>query len=228
MIRSRDVFVWLGGALFVFALACCAYAYAFVWGRAVPFTPAAMPVDAALFSAFALHHSLFARESIKARMSHVVADSLLRSVYVWVASMLLIAVCLAWRPVGGEVYRHTGVLAGAHAAIQILGAALIVRSVRAIDALELAGIRQPSEVPAASLQTTGPYGWVRHPLYSGWLLLTFAPAHLTGDRLCFSAIAALYLLIAMPFEERALAKSFGTTYTQYRRHVRYRLVPYVY
>jgi len=92
--------------------------------------------------------------------------------------------------------------------------------------LELAGIRR--HAAAESLQIVGPYRWVRHPLYSGWLLLTFGPAHMTGDRLLFAGISTLYLLIAMPFEERSLRKSFGAAYGEYARRVRYRIVPYVY
>jgi protein-S-isoprenylcysteine O-methyltransferase Ste14 len=69
---------------------------------------------------------------------------------------------------------------------------------------------------------------VRHPIYSGWLLLTFGAAHMTGDRLFFAGISTFYLLVAMPFEERSLVTSFGPEYEAYRRQVRYRLVPYVY
>src|SRR5438034_682386 len=58
---GRGLFVWLGGAMFVGALAYCAYSYTFPWGRTLPFTPRAIAADAALFTVFALHHSLFAR-----------------------------------------------------------------------------------------------------------------------------------------------------------------------
>jgi len=227
MISSRVAFVWAGGAVFVSALAYCAYSYAFEWGRVMPFALSAVGVDTILFSVFALHHSVFARESLKHRIAHVIDASLLRSVYVWLASALLILTCAAWQPIGGEVYRHVGVLAVLHAVLQLAGLAFIVQSVRAIDALDLAGIREPTNVQE-SLQTSGPYRWVRHPVYSGWLLMTFGAAHMTGDRLFFAGIAAAYLLIAMPFEERSLLKSFGKGYAEYRRVVRYRLVPYVY
>ena len=78
------------------------------------------------------------------------------------------------------------------------------------------------------MQIVGPYRWVRHPVYSGWVLLTFGAAHMTGDRLAFAAISTFYLLIAMPFEERSLRMSFGAAYDEYRRRVRYRIAPYVY
>src|SRR6185437_6865372 len=98
--------VWPGGALFVGALSYCAYSYAFTWSHGGPFSPTNALVDAALFSVFALHHSLFARDRVKHLMSSIVPAPLLRSSYVWLASLLLIAVCALWQPAGGTLYRH--------------------------------------------------------------------------------------------------------------------------
>ena len=98
-------FVWLGGALFVSALLLCAWWYLFVSGQPQRFGGApALVADAALFGTFALHHSIFARDAVKRRLGSIPPD-LHRSVYVYVASLLLIAVCVAWRPIGGEVFR---------------------------------------------------------------------------------------------------------------------------
>jgi protein-S-isoprenylcysteine O-methyltransferase Ste14 len=222
----RGLFVWFGGAIFVSALAYCAYTYGFAWGRTLPFNPASLALNGLLFSVFALHHSVFARDAVKQRMARAIAETLLRSVYVWFASVLLILVCAAWQPIGGDVYHHTGTLAALHGLLQFSGAAIIFQTVRLIDPLDLAGIRLHAS--AESLQIVGPYRWVRHPIYSGWLLLTFGAAHMTGDRLFFAGISTLYLLLAMPWEERALVTSFGKQYETYRGRVRYRLVPYVY
>jgi protein-S-isoprenylcysteine O-methyltransferase Ste14 len=238
MTRRRDdpptalerVFQWLGGALFVGALACCGYSYVKVWSSApagaLEFNGRAIAIDAILFSLFAAHHSVFAREPVKHWLTRSVPERLLRSVYVWIASTLLIVVCLAWQPIGGELYNVRGWRAVLHAAIQLAGIAVIAGAVRTIDALELAGIRPHST--RQSLQITGPYGWVRHPLYFGWLLTTFGAAHMTGDRLIFAVISAFYLVIAVPFEERSLIASFGRDYIEYQRQVRWRMLPYVY
>ena len=226
MTTFRSAFAWMGGALFVGALAFWGYSYGVTWGHAAPFGAAAAAVDALLFSVFALHHSLFARDWSKRWLSNVVPEPMLRSVYVWLASTLLIAVCLAWQPVGGNLYRHAGVFGVVHGGVQLAGVLIVAQAVRAIDALELAGIRRHSGSDA--LQVFGPYRWVRHPLYSGWLLMTFGAAHITGDRLVFAGISTFYLLIAMPIEERSLRKSFGAAYADYARKVRYRIVPYVY
>ena len=79
-----------------------------------------------------------------------------------------------------------------------------------------------------TLQITGPYRFVRHPLYLGWILIVFAPANMTGDRFTFAVISSAYLLVAIPWEERSLEATFGDAYAHYRQQVRSRVIPYVY
>lgn len=224
---AARVFVWIGGALFAVSLAFCAWTYASVFGRSLP--PAGgVPVagDAALITVFALHHSLFARDGVKAMLARMVPAALLRSLYVWIASLLLIVVCAAWRPVGGVVYAVTGSGGVACALAQLLGLLIIARGVARIDPLELAGIR-PARA-AERLQVTGPFRWVRHPLYLGWVLMVFGAALMTGDRLAFAAVTSAYLVAAIPWEERSLRRSFGDDYVRYMRDVRWRMIPFIY
>jgi methanethiol S-methyltransferase len=221
------IFAWSGGALFVIALAWCAWWYidrlgASSSGGGSP----ALVADAGLLTLFALHHSVFARTAVKTRIMRLVPSSLERSVYVWIASLLLILVCVWWRHIGGTLYDSGGWRAALHAAVQLSGVWLIAQSVAGIDPLELAGIRAPAI--RGGLQTAGPYGWVRHPLYLGWVLAVFGAAHMTADRLAFAAITTFYLLVAVAWEERSLVDSFGDEYRRYQRRVRWRIVPYVF
>ena len=78
------------------------------------------------------------------------------------------------------------------------------------------------------LVTTGLYGFVRHPLYFSWMLLVFAAPYMTMTRLTFAVLSTSYLAIAIPFEERALIRVFGTQYREYQRRVRWRMLPGVY
>ena len=217
--------VWLGGALFVVALAWCAWWYVFTAGESRPYTgEAAIAADTALFAVFALHHSLFARDAAK-RWLNRVPQKLRRSLYVYVASALLIAVCALWQPIGGDLY-DAGGTAVLHIAVQIAGVWMIATAVSKIDPLELAGIRAARA--AEPLQTSGPYRWVRHPLYLGWVLVVFATPHLTGDRLAFATLSTAYLMIAVPWEERSLVGAFGDDYIRYQREVRWRMIPFIY
>jgi protein-S-isoprenylcysteine O-methyltransferase Ste14 len=220
-------FVWIGGALFVMSLGCCIWLYGFVLGRPSPFVGwAPIAVDAGLLATFALHHSLFARDVVKAWTRRAVPAALLRSTYVWIASLLLTIVCLGWKTIGGEIYTTTGLLAIALFACQAIGLWLTARGVARIDPLELAGIRSAAQ--SQGLQVTGPYRWVRHPLYLGWALMVFGAPHMTGDRLAFAIITTGYLVAAIPWEERSLRQSFGEGYDRYAANVRWRMIPFIY
>jgi protein-S-isoprenylcysteine O-methyltransferase Ste14 len=221
-------FVWIGGALFVIALAWCAWWYLFEAGRSAPYAGVrAIVLDAGLFSVFALHHSVFARETAKRWLDRIPPE-LSRSVYVYTASLLLIVVCVAWQPIGGDVYRAGGMLELGFVVLQLTGLLLIVRAVSRIDPLELAGIRAANANANDALQTSGPYRWVRHPLYFGWVLAVFATPHLTGDRLGFATVSTAYLMLAVGWEERSLVRVFGDEYLAYQRAVRWRIIPFIY
>jgi protein-S-isoprenylcysteine O-methyltransferase Ste14 len=224
---AERAFVWTGGAIFVGSLAFCAWWFLVALGRSAPASGAQPLVfDALLFSAFAAHHSVFAREGVKRWIAATIPAELVRSVYVWIASALLVAVCAFWRPIGGELYAVHSVRALLHAAVQLGGVVLIARAVATIDPLELAGIRASSDT--AALQIGGPYRWVRHPLYLGWIMATLGAGHMTGDRFAFAIITAIYLFVAVPLEERSLVRSFGEDYARYQRRVRWRIVPFIY
>jgi methanethiol S-methyltransferase len=220
-------FVWIGGALFVASLGVCAWSYVFVLGRPAPLAGwEPVSIDAGLITMFALHHSLFARARVKDWLARTVSVGVVRSIYVWIASLLLMLVSLGWRPIGGEVYSATGLLAVALAGVQLGGLWIAARSVARIDPLELAGIRPPARTQG--LQATGPYRWVRHPLYLGWALMAFGAAHMTGDRLAFATTTTAYLIVAIPWEERSLRQSVGEDYVRYVRDVKWRMIPFIY
>jgi methanethiol S-methyltransferase len=221
-------FVWAGGTLFVASLALTAWSYTMWLGVDRPPTGwTSIVINGLLVTLFALHHSAFAREPIKNRLATLIPTRLLRSVYVWVASSLLVFVNWFWQPVGGSLYRVTGWPAWIFATVQIAGIWMIARSARAIDPLELAGIRNP-KMTDVELQTRGVYGLVRHPLYFGWALGVFGAAHMTGDRLAFGVLTTSYLVIAIPWEERSLEREFGQSYRLYKQAVRWKMLPYLY
>ena len=219
-------FAWLGGGVFVASLAYCTWWYLFPLGVERPWTGVG-PIawDAALLALFALHHSVFARDPVKQRLAPLLGDQL-RSVYVWVASLLLFAVCGGWQHVGGTLRDHHGLLAAIDIVVQLLGIRLIARSVATIDPLALAGIRPLP--PAEMLQVTGPYRFVRHPLYLGWIVAVFGAPHMTGDRLTFAVLTSAYLIVAIPWEERSLRTAFGEDYIRYADQVRWRVIPFIY
>jgi hypothetical protein len=216
----------LGLVVFMASLALLAWWWTVVAGRgdAAGGISAAV-IDACLFSAFALHHSVLARPWAKRWVQRVLPGDLVRTSYVWIGSLLLIAMCAFWRPVGGVVYHAGGVPAVLLRTMQLLGAVVGGLAVRRISVRELAGLAPPGSVD--ELEYGGPYRLVRHPLYLGWVLVVFGASHMTGDRLLFAVVSTVYLLIAMPLEEAGLQRQFGDRYLAYRSTVRWRLIPYI-
>jgi protein-S-isoprenylcysteine O-methyltransferase Ste14 len=90
--------------------------------------------------------------------------------------------------------------------------------------------------PAVRLQTersqvvvsSGPYRWVRHPMYAGFVLFTLATSLLLGSRtgLVGSALLSALVAVRAVLEERVLRAELEG-YDDYARRVRYRLVPYL-
>jgi methanethiol S-methyltransferase len=219
---------WLGGGLFVASLAWFVWNFFVRFDRVPPDGPLGPPllVDLVLFTAFALHHSVLARTGAKRWLTRHVPPHLERSLYVWVASLLFIAVCALWQDVPGALYRHAGPSAIPHWMAVAAGVWLTARSAAIIDPLELAGIRHAGGTAAPRrFRVVGPFHWVRHPIYLGWVLVVFGVPHMTATRLAFAVISSAYLVVAIPFEERSLVEMFGDEYERYQQAVRWRLVP---
>jgi protein-S-isoprenylcysteine O-methyltransferase Ste14 len=80
------------------------------------------------------------------------------------------------------------------------------------------------------LITYGPYAYVRHPFYSGFLSVA------VGLTLAFSIYETRLLLVFtlavivvyVPKEEEALVRRYKKRYLDYMEKVRYRLIPGVY
>jgi len=226
--RATRVIVWLGGAAFLVSLAVTLGTfYLGMWPAPAGSTVLRpIAIDVLLFAGFALHHSVFARSGIKRWLTARVPPHLERSLYVWVASLLLLAVIAAWQPLPGRAYQHEGWAAIPHWAIVVAGVWLTARATGVIDGLQLAGIRQGlGTVTRDRFHIAGPYRAMRHPIYLGWMLMVFGVADMTCTRFAFAAISSAYLIVAIPFEERSLIEIFGPAYVEYQRLVRWRILP---
>jgi hypothetical protein len=229
----------VGLAAFGASLLAGAWFYVIVLGRAPATGPAwAIPADIALFTGFAAHHSVMARTGAKAWLTRLVPVHLERSVYVWTASLLFVAVCWLWLPIPGVAWRVEGLARLAVHSVQAVGLAITLASARLLDVFDLGGVRQVlaarrgsvvrPHVAEGTITRRGPFGWVRHPIYLGWLLMTLPAPTMTAGRLVFALVSSLYLLVAIPWEERSLAAEHGQAYRDYQRLVPWRVVPWVY
>jgi protein-S-isoprenylcysteine O-methyltransferase Ste14 len=74
----------------------------------------------------------------------------------------------------------------------------------------------------------GPYRYVRHPIYSGFLLMALGTAilHARGSELLFCGLLLLGFWFKLRAEEALLTRHFPEAYPQYRRRVK-ALIPHV-
>jgi protein-S-isoprenylcysteine O-methyltransferase Ste14 len=77
------------------------------------------------------------------------------------------------------------------------------------------------------LVTTGPYGRIRHPIYTG-IILGMAGTAIAVSTYWLIAVAILgaFFLVSAVVEERAMAKLFPAAYPPYKRATKM-LIPYV-
>lgn len=74
----------------------------------------------------------------------------------------------------------------------------------------------------------GPYSLVRHPIYSGLLLLFCGHALIVGDYRAILAVVIVFVSfwLKLKKEEVVLTKAFGTHYSQYRQKPK-ALIPFI-
>ena len=72
-----------------------------------------------------------------------------------------------------------------------------------------------------NLATTGPYAWIRHPLYLGSALILFGCCELMHGPLFALALVPLVVVYSLSIrqEERAMARQYGNQWLEYCRRV---------
>jgi hypothetical protein len=63
------------------------------------------------------------------------------------------------------------------------------------------------------------YRMVRHPLYVGWMTAFWATPTMSAGHLMFAGVLTIYMLVAIPIEEKDLGDLYGEEYQEYRRRV---------
>jgi protein-S-isoprenylcysteine O-methyltransferase Ste14 len=186
----------------------------------------ALIVDLGLLAIFAIQHSVMARPRFKQWWTQIVPQPVERSTYVLFSSVALFAVFALWQPLGGAIWNLEST--GGRIAVYTLFAAgwlIVLMATFLINHFDLFGLRQVwlyfRGRPYTSLRfaTPGPYRWVRHPLYIGWMTVFWATPTMTAGHLAFALLLTVYMVAAARIEERDLVAHFGSRYEEYRRKV---------
>ena len=131
----------------------------------------------------------------------------------------IVAFVVAW-PDGGSSWRSV-----LGAVLFLAGVAVVFLAARALGS-SLTPFPRP--VRSGRLVDDGPYAIVRHPVYSGGLLVFGGiPLALSPWALVGTGLLGVTWALKSRVEERFLRDRYPT-YAAYSERVRYRLVPYVY
>lgn len=224
----------VGIVSYMLFLAAALYGLSFTLGGLLP-TPISMPhaptalallVDVGFIVIFGVQHSAMARSGWKKRWTRIIPPVLERSLYVLIASCILLAMFWCWQPISGVIWQINGPSIRAIVyGVCLAGWVIVVWSTFQIDHFELFGLRQVSQSlrnqpqRAPAFQRPFLYRIVRHPMMDGFLLAFWATPTMTVDQLVFTVGMTIYIVVGVAFEERALRRQFGTTYEKYQTEV---------
>jgi methanethiol S-methyltransferase len=194
-------------------------------GTAVPILEA-LVVNVFLLLLFAVQHSVMARPQFKQWWTRYVPKSVERSTYVLCASLVLLLLFWQWRPMPAVVWQ----VADPHVAMAVtllsfVGWLIVLTSTFLINHFELFGLHQVANnlsgrpMPAPRFVAPLFYGFVRHPIYLGFIIAFWAAPTMTIGHLLFAAVTTAYIVGAIQLEERELITMFGDEYRRYRGRV---------
>lgn len=176
---------------------------------------------------YAVIHSLLATLKVKARAHQIfgpATDRWYRLAYniFAVISFLPILALLAYFP-DRRLYAIPSPWMFLTMLGQLIGVLIIVLGIWQADAWFFIGIRQILPLSAQEkepqLIVTGLYRWMRHPLYTGGLIVLWLIPVMTINTLTLTIMLSIYLIVGAKFEERRLLVEFGNAYAEYQQKV---------
>lgn len=186
----------------------------------------ALAVNALLLTLFAVQHSVMARQGFKRWWTRIVPQSIERSTFVLVSSLVLLLVYWQWRPLPATVWSiENTAIARVIWAFFWIGWMTVLFSTYMIDHFDLFGLRQVylnlkgQAYRPLGFSTRGLYRFVRHPIMLGFIVAFWAAPHMTVGRLVFAIATTGYILVALQLEERDLVAFHGRAYEAYKQRV---------
>ncbi len=181
-------------------------------------------IDVGLVFLFAVQHTIMARPWFKERWKQLLPESIERSTYVLLSSLILIVLYWLWQPIPGVLWAAENPIAVyVIYGVQALGWVVLLLSSFLINHFELFGLQQvyhhwrgkQHQSPQFRLPLL--YRLVRHPLMLGFLIIFWSMPTMTYSRLVFSVSFTIYIFVGIHFEERDLVSNFGADYESYQR-----------
>lgn len=185
-------------------------------------------VNTGLLMLFVIQHTVMARPGFKRWWTRIVPAAIERSIFVALASAILMLLFWQWRAMPGVIWDVSQVpaLRWGLLGLSMAGWAIVFASSFMVSHFDLFGLRQVwlrlTDRPYrhVNFRLVGFYKLVRHPLMVGFLVAFWSTPKMTSGHMFFAAMTTLYILFGTWIEERDLVAAFGDAYREYQRKVR--------
>ena len=174
---------------------------------------------------FFLQHSSMIRKPFRRRLAEIVPYHYHGAFYTIASAAVLILLVVCWQDSGQILYSLDGIVRWIARGVFFASLLGMYWGMRVLHSFDVFGVRtaldriRSPQVKSAALVITGPYRWVRHPMYFFTLILIWSAPDITVDRLFFNVLFSTWIVVGTVLEERDLVADFGEVYRDYQRKV---------
>jgi len=174
------------------------------------------------FFAFAFIHSLLATDFIKKKVEKELKDKFrfYRIIYNILTFITAAPAFIVWITSTSStplLYSVPGWLFPFLILLRLLAIGLVTYAAFQTDMLEFAGLKAGKT--EGKLMKDKAYGIVRHPFYTGGVVLMFTKAEMTQLDFTAAALVSIYFITGAYIEEKRLVSAFGDAYVKYQQRV---------
>lgn len=176
------------------------------------------------FLVFALIHSVLATDHVKNKVEKYTGDwfRFYRLLYNFLSVITFAPVLILWIENTSSsplFYIIPGVLYPVFVLVRLLAAGMIAYAAYQTDFFDFIGIRHIHGKTGNKLITKGAYRLVRHPLYTGTIILLFTKMEMSFLDITAVFLISAYMVIGAFIEEKRLRSVFGDEYREYQERV---------
>jgi protein-S-isoprenylcysteine O-methyltransferase Ste14 len=173
-------------------------------------------------------HSFMASEAVKQQTGKItgLSNRAYRIIYnLFNFAALAFLLLYLYRIPSAVFYQTTTFFIAIGTLVSLGGSIIMFLSVKNYDLNAFFGFREETMMP---LQIRGLNKYVRHPLYSGTIILALGFCIALPYTKCWLLLALMiiYIFIGMQFEEKKLVRCYGDAYRNYQKKVK-SLIPHV-
>lgn len=174
------------------------------------------------FAAYSVLHSFLASRVAKAWVEERLGASVVSRTYrlffnlAGVVTLVPIYVLAVWLP-DQPLYRIPTYLEPIFLIGQGIGILILASALGLTGLMDFAGFKQlAGREQSPQLVTKGIYRYIRHPLYTGSMLVLWLMPSMSANWFTFILGISLYFIIGARYEERKLEAFYGKEYSEYK------------